>query len=89
MGGLTRVVAVLLALEMIGTTLLVKVDVGLVAQGGTGAEIDLALLAASSAWRSWVPACSPSTAPSGSKPGSRPAPAAGSQFLPADAGRYP
>jgi putative oxidoreductase len=45
-GGLTRVVAVLLALEMIGTTLLVKVDVGLFAQGGTGAEIDLALLAA-------------------------------------------
>jgi uncharacterized membrane protein YphA (DoxX/SURF4 family) len=44
----TRVWALLLALQMVGTTLLVKLDVGLIASpesGGTGAEIDLALLA--------------------------------------------
>jgi putative oxidoreductase len=46
-GLLTRVVALLLALEMIGTTLLVKIDVGLIAPmgGGAGAEIDVALWA--------------------------------------------
>lgn len=43
----TRIVALLFALEMIGTTLLVKVDMGLIAQGGAGAELDLAMLAGS------------------------------------------
>jgi putative oxidoreductase len=44
-GLLTRIVALLLALEMIGTTWLVKLDVGLIAGmgGGAGAEIDIAL----------------------------------------------
>lgn len=44
-GLLTRTVALLLALEMIGTTWLVKLDVGLIAGmgGGAGAEIDIAL----------------------------------------------
>jgi putative oxidoreductase len=44
----TRLWALLLGVEMIGTTLLVKLDVGLIAPpetGGVGAEIDLALLA--------------------------------------------
>ena len=44
----TRLWALLLGVQMIGTTLLVKLDVGLIAppeSGGTGAEIDLALLA--------------------------------------------
>lgn len=41
----TRAVAVLFALEMIGTIILVKMDVGLIGAGGTGAEIDLLLLA--------------------------------------------
>ena len=41
----TRIVALLFALEMIGTTLLVKTDLGLIAQQGAGAELDLALLA--------------------------------------------
>jgi len=44
----TRLWALLLGVQMIGTTLLVKLDVGLIAPpetGGIGAEIDLALLA--------------------------------------------
>lgn len=43
----TRYAAALLAIEMIVTTLLVKVNVGLIAPrgGGAGAELDLALLA--------------------------------------------
>ena len=45
LGLATRVVAVLFALEMVGTILLVKLDVGLIGEGGTGAEIDLMLLA--------------------------------------------
>jgi putative oxidoreductase len=44
-GALTRIVALLFALEMVGTTLLVKTDVGFVAQQAAGAELDLALLA--------------------------------------------
>lgn len=44
-GAATRLVAFLLALEMIGTTLLVKVDVGLIGQQGAGAELDIALFA--------------------------------------------
>lgn len=46
-GLLTRVVALLFAVEMIGTTWLVKLDVGLIAPmgGGAGAEIDIALWA--------------------------------------------
>lgn len=46
-GLLTRLWGLLIALLMAGTTVLVKLDVGLIAgQGeGTGAELDLALLA--------------------------------------------
>ena len=44
-GLLTRVVALLLAIQMVFTTALVKLDVGLIGPmgGGAGAEIDLAL----------------------------------------------
>ncbi len=42
-GLLTRVVALLLGIQMIFTTWLVKLDVGLIAQQGAGAEIDIAL----------------------------------------------
>lgn len=45
-GLLSRLGGLLLALEMIGTTLLVKVDVGLISAEGVGAELDLVLLAA-------------------------------------------
>ena len=45
-GLLTRLVALLFAIEMIGTTLLVKIDVGLIGQQGAGAEIDVMLWAA-------------------------------------------
>jgi putative oxidoreductase len=48
-GFLTRLVAVAFVVEMILTTLIVKVDVGLIAKGGAGAELDLALLAAMAA----------------------------------------
>ena len=41
----TRIVALLFALEMIGTTLLVRVPLGLIAEQGVGAEFDLAMLA--------------------------------------------
>lgn len=48
LGLLTRVSAALIALVLIGATLLVKVDVGLIASGGgVGAELDLALIAGS------------------------------------------
>ena len=43
----TRIVALLFALEMIGTTLLVRVPLGLIAEQGVGAEFDLAMLAGS------------------------------------------
>lgn len=45
LGVLTRIVALLFTLLMIATTLLVKVDVGLIGEQGAGAELDLALLA--------------------------------------------
>ena len=45
-GFLTRLTAVLFFIEMICTTLIVKIDIGLIARGGAGAELDLALLAA-------------------------------------------
>jgi putative oxidoreductase len=45
LGLATRLVAVLLAILMVGTISLVKLDVGLLGEGGTGAEIDLMLLA--------------------------------------------
>jgi putative oxidoreductase len=45
-GFLTRLVALAFILEMIITTLLVKIDIGLIAESGAGAELDLALLAA-------------------------------------------
>lgn len=48
-GFLTRLVAVLFFIEMIITTLLVKIDLGLIAQGAAGAELDLTLLAAMAA----------------------------------------
>lgn len=41
----TRIMALLFALEMIGTTLLVRVDLGLIAEQGVGAELDLSILA--------------------------------------------
>jgi putative oxidoreductase len=41
----TRAVAVLLALLMVGTLTMVKIDAGLIGEGGTGGEIDLMLLA--------------------------------------------
>ncbi len=44
-GLLTRIVAGLFVLEMIGTTWLVKLDVGLIGEQGAGAEIDVALWA--------------------------------------------
>lgn len=45
-GLFTRLLAVLFVVEMICTTALVKVDLGLIAMQGAGAELDLALLAA-------------------------------------------
>lgn len=45
LGALTRLVALLFVLLMISSTLLVKVDVGLIGAQGAGAELDLALLA--------------------------------------------
>lgn len=45
-GLLTRLVAVLFIVEMIIAILLVKIDIGLIAQGGAGAELDLSLIAA-------------------------------------------
>ena len=46
-GLLTRVIALLVAVQMVFTTLLVKVDVGLIAPmgGGAGAELDVLLWA--------------------------------------------
>ncbi len=44
-GLLSRLVALLFVVEMVITTALVKADVGLIAQQGAGAELDLALLA--------------------------------------------
>ena len=46
LGLLTRLWALLIAVEMIFTTLLVKVDVGLIGEQGAGAELDLMILAA-------------------------------------------
>lgn len=45
LGILTRILALLFTLLMIGSNLLVKVDVGLIGEQGAGAELDLALLA--------------------------------------------
>ncbi|HEX2053394.1 MAG TPA: DoxX family protein [Actinomycetota bacterium] len=42
----TRIVALLFAIQMVFTIALVRAELGLVAQQGTGAEIDLMLLAA-------------------------------------------
>lgn len=42
----TRLVALALAILMVFTTLLVKLDVGIIGEQGAGAEIDLMLLAA-------------------------------------------
>ncbi|MGH8907570.1 MAG: DoxX family protein [Egibacteraceae bacterium] len=44
-GLLTRVVALALTAILIGALLLVKIEVGLIGQGGAGAELDLALIA--------------------------------------------
>jgi putative oxidoreductase len=41
----TRYVAALFAIEMVFTTLLVKLDVGLIASEGVGAELDILILA--------------------------------------------
>lgn len=48
-GFLTRLTAVLFFIQMIFTTLIVKIDIGLIAEGGAGAELDLTLLAAMAA----------------------------------------
>ena len=48
-GFLTRLTAVLFFIQMIFTTLIVKIDIGLIAEQGAGAELDLALLAAMAA----------------------------------------
>jgi putative oxidoreductase len=48
-GLLTRLVALAFILEMILAILLVKIDIGLIAQGGAGAELDLALIASMAA----------------------------------------
>jgi putative oxidoreductase len=45
LGLATRQWALLIGLEMVLTTILVKVDVGLIADGGAGAELDLLILA--------------------------------------------
>jgi putative oxidoreductase len=55
LGLLTRLVAVAFIVEMVFTTILVKVDVGLIAEGGAGAELDLALLAAMAAVATFGP----------------------------------
>lgn len=44
-GLLTRIVALLLTINMIGAIALVKVNVGLIGAEGAGAELDLALIA--------------------------------------------
>lgn len=44
-GVLTRLWALLIATEMVFTTLLVKLDIGLIAPEGAGAELDLLILA--------------------------------------------
>jgi len=45
LGFLTRVWALMIAVEMIFTTLLVKLDVGLIGEGGAGAELDILIFA--------------------------------------------
>ncbi|CAN5349977.1 hypothetical protein BH23ACT7_BH23ACT7_17280 [soil metagenome] len=48
-GGLSRIIALLLAIMLVVATLLVKVDLGIIAPSGSplpGAELDLALIAA-------------------------------------------
>jgi putative oxidoreductase len=45
LGLATRLWALLIGVEMIFTTILVKVDAGLIAEGGAGAELDLLILA--------------------------------------------
>jgi putative oxidoreductase len=48
-GFVTRLVSLYFIVEMILTIALVKVDIGLIAQGGAGAELDLALISAMAA----------------------------------------
>ena len=48
-GLLTRIVALAFILEMVFAILLVKIDIGLIAMGGAGAELDLALISAMAA----------------------------------------
>ncbi len=43
----TRVWAIIIALVLVGAIFLVKVDLGLIADSGVGAELDVALLAGS------------------------------------------
>jgi putative oxidoreductase len=57
LGLFTRLVALAFIVEMILAILLVKVDIGLIAQGAAGAELDLALIAAMAA----VATCGPGT----------------------------
>jgi putative oxidoreductase len=48
-GFLTRLVALAFIVEMTLAILLVKIDIGLIAEGGAGAELDLTLIAAMAA----------------------------------------
>jgi putative oxidoreductase len=54
-GFLTRLVALAFIVEMILAILLVKTDIGLIAQGGAGAELDLALISAMAAVATFGP----------------------------------
>jgi putative oxidoreductase len=55
LGLLTRVVAIYFIVEMILAIILVKLDIGLIAQGGAGAELDLALISAMAAVATFGP----------------------------------
>jgi putative oxidoreductase len=54
-GFMTRLVALAHIVEMILAILLVKIDIGLIAQGGAGAELDLAMIAALAAVATFGP----------------------------------
>ncbi|MEX2394206.1 MAG: DoxX family protein [Actinomycetota bacterium] len=55
LGLLTRVVALAFIVEMILAIILVKLDIGLIAQGGAGAELDLGLISAMAAVATFGP----------------------------------
>ena len=55
LGLLTRVTALYFIVEMTLAIILVKLDMGLIAQGGAGAELDLALISAMAAVATFGP----------------------------------